>query len=72
MKTPIFIRRWRVAALLVLLILPVLLALGPSRQAGADPFVDPAFQAVWARNDGPVAGGTVARSWTWGPAPGAA
>ena len=72
MKTPIFIRRWRVPALLVLLALPVLLALGPSRQAGADPFVDPAFQAVWERNDGPVAGGAVARSWTWGPAPGAA
>ncbi len=72
MKTPIFIRRWRGLLLPALLLLPLVLALGSSRQAGADPFVDPAFQAVWTRNDGPVAAGTVARSWTWGPAPGAA
>jgi polysaccharide biosynthesis protein PslG len=28
-----------------------------------------AFQRVWERTDGPVASGSVARTWYWGPAP---
>jgi endonuclease YncB( thermonuclease family) len=39
--------------------------------AGATPVAaaapDPAFQATWARTDGPVASGAVARTWMWGP-----
>ncbi|MFW6075725.1 MAG: PQQ-dependent sugar dehydrogenase, partial [Chloroflexota bacterium] len=27
----------------------------------------PAFQSTWARSDGPVASGDVARTWIWGP-----
>lgn len=34
-------------------------------------FAQPEFASVWQRTDGPVANGQVARSWTWGPAPGA-
>ena len=33
------------------------------------PFADSAFENVWTRNDSPVASKTIARSWTWGPAP---
>ncbi|HVG00744.1 MAG TPA: hypothetical protein VND68_12965, partial [Chloroflexia bacterium] len=36
------------------------------------PFADSAFEAVWMRNDQLVAAKSVARSWTWGPAPMAA
>jgi hypothetical protein len=32
-----------------------------------DGFVDAAFQAVWERNDRPVAEQRVTRSWMWGP-----
>jgi hypothetical protein len=34
----------------------------------ADGFAAPAFAQAWARADGPVAGGTGDRGWTWGPA----
>ena len=34
---------------------------------GHDPEDSPAFDETWARSDGPVAGGDVARSWIWGP-----
>ena len=30
---------------------------------------DPAFYALWARADGPVAAGSAGRSWLWGPEP---
>lgn len=30
--------------------------------------IDPAVQSVWSQTDGPVASGTVARTWIWGPA----
>ncbi|MDQ5826407.1 MAG: hypothetical protein M3441_19625, partial [Chloroflexota bacterium] len=33
------------------------------------PFADSAFESVWMRNDQLVAAKSVARSWTWGPAP---
>ncbi len=33
------------------------------------PFADSAFENVWTRNDQPVAAKSIARSWTWGPAP---
>lgn len=36
------------------------------------PFADSAFESVWMRNDQLVAAKSVARSWTWGPAPMAA
>ena len=40
--------------------------------ARSDPFVDPAFTALWTRSDQPVAGHQATRTWLWGPAPGAA
>jgi hypothetical protein len=33
------------------------------------PRPEPAFQRVWQRTDGVVAGGQVKRPWVWGPAP---
>jgi sortase (surface protein transpeptidase) len=36
------------------------------------PFADSAFETVWMRNDQLVAAKAIARSWTWGPAPGKA
>lgn len=45
-------------------------ALGPlaaAPAAAADPTLDPAMVALWERTDQPVANGTVARSWLWGP-----
>ena len=35
-------------------------------------FADSAFQDLWTRTDSLVAQGAVARSWIWGPGPGAA
>src|SRR3954454_25029293 len=35
-------------------------------------FVAPSFGTLWARTDRPVAQGTIARSWVWGPGPGPA
>ncbi len=45
----------------------------PAPVAAAGPllFADPAFERVWGRTDFLVASGQVARSWFWGPAPGA-
>ena len=39
------------------------------RVVAAEParFDSPAYEATWARTDRPVAGGDVARTWTWGP-----
>jgi hypothetical protein len=64
-------RRWSPVLLALLLVLLSGLILLP-RQARSDPFIDPAFQAVWTRDDGPVAGKQVARTWMWGPVPGTA
>jgi hypothetical protein len=54
-----------------LLLAAVLLASAapPPAQAAAPPitFADPVFGRVWQRTDGPVAAGTVTRSWVWGP-----
>jgi sortase (surface protein transpeptidase) len=44
-------------------------AAAPQAQPASMPFADSAFEAVWLRNDHPVASGAVSRSWTWGPAP---
>jgi lamin tail-like protein len=40
-------------------------ALGATYRTSAETFADPAF----ARTDGPVSGGAVARTWIWGPEP---
>ncbi len=57
----------RVVVLAALLLLSLLAPGGEAR--AADPFADPAFQAIWARTDGPVAASAVQRSFLWGPAP---
>ncbi len=44
-------------------------ALGATYRASAAAFADPAFMRTWARTDGPVSGGAVARTWIWGPEP---
>lgn len=49
-------------------VVPALAETVPSSPAG---FAFPEFAATWQRADGPVAAGQVARSWLWGPAPGA-
>src|SRR4051812_47863423 len=38
-------------------------------RTSAQSFADPAFARAWARTDGPVIGGAVARTWVWGPEP---
>src|SRR3954451_19103618 len=43
----------------------------PAAPAGAN-FADPTFERVWGRTDYLVSIGQVARTWYWGPAPGAA
>ncbi len=62
-----------------LVVLLILALLAPSSQAAAmlpraaEPgFVTPGFGTLWARTDRPVAQGTIARSWVWGPGPGPA
>ncbi|MEO6457535.1 MAG: DUF5107 domain-containing protein, partial [Chloroflexia bacterium] len=37
--------------------------------SGQTPFADPAFGRMWTRTDALVAGGTVKRSFYWGPKP---
>ena len=44
-------------------------ASAPTSQEASAPFADGAFESIWTRNDLPVADKTLARSWTWGPAP---
>ncbi|MCA1667003.1 MAG: hypothetical protein LC793_06310, partial [Thermomicrobia bacterium] len=44
-------------------------ALGATYRTAAVLFADPAFARTWARTDGPVSGGAVARTWIWGPEP---
>ena len=44
-------------------------ASAPTSQDASAPFADGAFESIWTRNDLPVADKTLARSWTWGPAP---
>ena len=69
-------RKFRLFA--VVLILALLApAPGAARLPAAAPlpsdvtFAAPGFQALWARTDRLVAQGAVARSWLWGPGPGA-
>jgi len=38
-------------------------------RTSAATFANPAFARTWARTDGPVSGGAVARTWIWGPEP---
>ncbi len=46
----------------------LLVALGPATgSASADTRLDPTMAALWQRTDGPVANGSVNRSWLWGP-----
>ncbi len=45
-------------------------ALPPSNPVAPPSWADPAFQALWTRNDKPVADGAAQRSWTLGPGPG--
>ena len=63
----------------VFIVLLICALLAPSVPAAAmlptasEPgFAAPSFGALWARTDRPVAQGTVARSWVWGPGPGPA
>ena len=44
-------------------------ALGATYRTSAAVFADPAFARIWARTDGPVSSGVVARTWIWGPEP---
>lgn len=53
----------------VLLIGPLLPA-GVARAAETASLADRAFLAQWERTDGPVASGSVNRSWVWGERPG--
>ncbi len=57
---------------LVLIVLPLLGWVLGTSPARSDPFVDPAFTALWARTDQPVAGHQATRTWMWGPIPGPA
>ncbi|MDQ2806038.1 MAG: lamin tail domain-containing protein [Chloroflexota bacterium] len=73
--TPHFLRLSRAGRLglgLVLLLGPLLGLALRTLPARSDPFVDPAFTALWTRTDQPVAGHQATRTWLWGPAPGAA
>jgi hypothetical protein len=59
---------WRVALVLVTLMLGSLLVLVITNvKAKALNFADPAFLAQWQRADKPVQDGSANRSWTWGP-----
>ena len=44
-------------------------ALRATYRTSAAVFADPAFARTWARTDGPVSSGAVARTWIWGPEP---
>lgn len=64
--------RQRVFCLFVIglvLLLGVTSALRATYRTSAAAFADPAFARTWARTDGPVIGGAVARTWVWGPEP---
>src|SRR4051812_16010876 len=64
---------WRRSLLIGLLLISVFAGFSLlARPARSDPFVDPAFQALWQRSDQPVAGRLVTRTWLWGPAAGTA
>ncbi|HET7036827.1 MAG TPA: hypothetical protein VFI42_14175 [Thermomicrobiaceae bacterium] len=52
---------------LMMLVVAALALLG-ALPAAAEPVGNPAFQAVWARTDRPVAELHVSRTWMWGPA----
>ncbi|MBF6592799.1 MAG: hypothetical protein IVW57_19985, partial [Ktedonobacterales bacterium] len=52
-----------------MLLAAVIAAFGATYRTAAAAFADPAFAQTWARTDGPVSGGAVARTWIWGPEP---
>jgi phosphate transport system substrate-binding protein len=56
--------------MILMLLAGMLTALRPTPTAAAD-FADPAFNTVWTRTDKLVADGKTARTWFWGPTPGA-
>ncbi len=51
------------------LLASVVSIVGATYRTSAAVFADPAFARTWARTDGPVSGGAVARTWIWGPEP---
>ena len=51
------------------LLASVIGAFAATYRTSAQSFADPAFARTWARTDGPVIGGAVARTWVWGPEP---
>lgn len=64
---------YRIAAVLLALLLANI-TLAQALPPGPNPqqtWADPTFQALWTRNDKPIADHAVQRSWTWGPTPNA-
>ena len=63
--------RQRICCLVVTLIVlaAIVGTFSATYRTSASTFADPAFARVWARTDGPVIGGAVARTWIWGPEP---
>ncbi len=65
--------RFLIVGLILTLLVPNLQASAWLRPSATDPgFVAPSFETLWRRTDRPVAQGTIARSWVWGPIPGPA
>ena len=68
LKSPLSaLRLRRMIALLLSAVLLASAAPPPGQAAAPLTFADPVFGRVWQRTDGPVAAGTVTRSWVWGP-----
>lgn len=63
-------RRWFTVTLVALFMLSVLVPALRPNVARAEPFADPAFNALWNVTDSLVANGSVKRTWFWGPNPG--
>ncbi|RIK43776.1 MAG: hypothetical protein DCC58_09165 [Chloroflexi bacterium] len=59
-------RRLRMGPLLAAALVPLVFGMLPAAAALPD---DPAYAAVWARTDRPVADGLANRTWMWGPEP---
>ncbi len=57
-------------SMILMLLAGMLTALRPTTAAAVD-FADPAFSTVWQRTDKLVQDGKTARTWFWGPTPGA-
>lgn len=54
---------------LALALLIVLVAAVHPPAVASEPLTNPDFVDTWSREDGPVARGSVSRSWVWGPDP---